>query len=157
MKADIKNMKAEMQDMKTDIKNMKAEIRDMKADIKNMKVEIQGIKADFKDMKAETQSMKAEIQNMKADIQNMKADIKNMKSDILYLKQKVTGIELKLEREISCAIQLLAENHSTLINKLNQAVKSADKNLVWEVELSSFRMRLGKLEDEFAVWKSKMA
>lgn len=119
--------------------------------------EMQGMKADMQDMKTDIKNMKAEMQNMKADIKDMKAEMQNMKSDILDLKQKVTSIELKLEREISRAIQLLAENYSTLINKLNLAVKVADKNLIWEVELSSFRMRLEKLEDEFAVWKNKMA
>lgn len=40
-------------------------------------------------------------------------------SEIQELKQRTTNIELTLENETNHNIQLLAENHITLIDKLN--------------------------------------
>lgn len=126
-----------------------AEIKDMKTDMKDMKTDIQN-------MKAYMQNMDLRIQNLETDVQNMKTDIQNMKTDMNSVKLKVTGIELKLEEEIRHNIQLLAENHSNLIDKLNQAIRVTDKTLIWEVQLSGFKIRLEKLEEEFAELRNRL-
>ena len=74
-------------------------------------------------------------------------DIEEQVADI---GQRVTNIELSMENEIRFSLQLLAENHSNLIDKLNQAVKVSDKNMVLEVQMLNFRMRLEKLESAFS-------
>ena len=51
------------------------------------------------------------------------------------LDSRIARIELHLENETDKNIQLLAENHVELINKLNQAIPIADKNLVYEVKV----------------------
>lgn len=118
--------------------------------------EIKDMKADMKDMKTYMQNMDLRIQNLETEVQNMKADIQNMKADINTLKLRVTGIELKLEEEIRHNIQLIAENHSNLVDKLNQAIRVTDKTLIWEVQLSGFKIRLEKLEEEFAELKNRL-
>lgn len=118
--------------------------------------EIKDMKTDMKDMKAYMQNMDLRIQNLETDVQNMKTDIQNMKTDMNSVKLKVTGIELKLEEEIRHNIQLLAENHSNLIDKLNQAIRVTDKTLIWEVQLSGFKIRLEKLEEEFAELRNRL-
>lgn len=133
-----------------------AEIKDMKTDMKDMKTDIQNMKAYMQNMDLRIQNLETDVQNMKTDIQNMKADIQNMKTDMNSVKLKVTGIELKLEEEIRHNIQLLAENHSNLIDKLNQAIRVTDKTLIWEVQLSGFKIRLEKLEEEFAELRNRL-
>ncbi len=133
-----------------------AEIKDMKTDMKDMKTDIQNMKAYMQNMDLRIQNLETDVQNMKTDIQNMKIDIQNMKTDMNSVKLKVTGIELKLEDEIRHNIQLLAENHSNLIDKLNQAIRVTDKTLIWEVQLSGFKIRLEKLEEEFAELRNRL-
>ncbi len=133
-----------------------AEIKDMKTDMKDMKTDIQNMKAYMQNMDLRIQNLETDVQNMKTDIQNMKTDIQNMKTDMNSVKLKVTGIELKLEEEIRHNIQLLAENHSNLIDKLNQAIRVTDKTLIWEVQLSGFKIRLEKLEEEFAELRNRL-
>ena len=133
-----------------------AEIKDMKTDMKDMKTDIQNMKAYMQNMDLRIQNLETDVQNMKTDIQNMKIDIQNMKTDMNSVKLKVTGIELNLEEEIRHNIQLLAENHSNLIDKLNQAIRVTDKTLIWEVQLSGFKIRLEKLEEEFAELRNRL-
>lgn len=114
------------------------------------------ILAEIKDMKTDMKDMKAYMQNMDLRIQNLETDVQNMKTDMNSVKLKVTGIELKLEEEIRHNIQLLAENHSNLIDKLNQAIRVTDKTLIWEVQLSGFKIRLEKLEEEFAELRNRL-
>ncbi|MCI8814247.1 MAG: hypothetical protein HFH61_03110 [Lachnospiraceae bacterium] len=133
-----------------------SEIRDMKTDMKDMKAYMQNMDLRIQNLESDIQSMKTDIQNLKMDSQNLKMDIQNLKTDMNTLKLKVNGIELKLEEEIRHNIQLLAENHSNLIDKLNQAIRVTDKTLIWEVQLSGFRVRLEKLEEEFAELRNRL-
>lgn len=77
--------------------------------------------------------------------------------EVQELKRRTTGIELTLENETNRNIQLLAENHITLIDKLNQAIKEADKTLMYEVQMTSLRSRLELLEKEVAAIKTATA
>lgn len=85
------------------------------------------------------------------------SEIKDMKSDMQELKRRTTNLELTLENETNRNIQLLAENHITLIDKLNQAIKVADKTLMYEVQMTSLKSRLELLEKEVANLKAATA
>lgn len=90
-------------------------------------------------------------------IQPLKNDIHDLKGDVQDLNMRITNIELTLENETNRNIQLLAENHITLIDKLNQSIKVADKTLMYEVQMTSFRSRLDHLEKEVAEIKNNIA
>ncbi len=72
-------------------------------------------------------------------------------------EERVAGIELHLENETDKSIQLLAENHIELINKLNQAIPAADKSLAYEVKVNYLIGEVNKLKEEVDVIKSKSA
>ncbi len=66
---------------------------------------------------------------MDRKIAPLKEDIQTMDQKIQAMDQKITGIELTLENATNHNIQLLAENHMNLIDKLNQAIRVSDKTL----------------------------
>ena len=70
---------------------------------------------------------------------------------------RTTNIELTLENETNRNIQLLAENHITLIDKLNQSIKVADKTLMFEVQMTSLKSRIDHLEKEVTEIKNNIA
>lgn len=90
-----------------------------------------------------------------SEVQGMKNDMQSMKSDIKDLKGKVSGIELHLENETDKNIQLLAENFIELVNKLNQAIPAADKNLAYEVKVNYLIGKVNALETDVAELKVK--
>ena len=73
------------------------------------------------------------------------------------IERRTTNIELTIENETNRNIQLLAENHLTLIDKLNQVIKVADKTLMYEVQMTSLKSRLEHLEKEVAEMKKATA
>lgn len=73
------------------------------------------------------------------------------------LDSRATKIELHLENETDKNIQLLAENHIELINKLNQAIPIADKNLVYEVKVNHLIGEVNKLKEDVEILKKKSA
>jgi len=78
-------------------------------------------------------------------------------SKIENLEQRITNIELTIENETNHNIQLLAENHITLIDKLNQSIKVADKTLMYEVQMTSLKSRIDLLEKEMVTIKNQIA
>lgn len=108
-------------------------------------------------VKSDVQSMKAEIGDMKAEMQSMKAEMQDMKADIHILKERMTSLELTIENETNHNIQLLAENHINLVDKLNQAIRVQDKSILYEVQVSGLKARIDVMEREIADIKKKIA
>lgn len=73
------------------------------------------------------------------------------------LEQRTINLESTIENETNRNIQLLAENHITLIDKLNQSIKVADKTLMYEVQMTSLKSRVDLLEKELSSIKSQIA
>jgi len=78
-------------------------------------------------------------------------------NDMQTVKQKVTLLELTIENETNHNIQLLAENHMNLVDKLNQAIRAQDKSILYEVQVSGLKVKIEHLEKEIAEIKSKIA
>mgnify|MGYP002508583904 FL=1 len=136
---------------------LRDDMQTVKADIQSMKTDMNIMKADILNMKQDIQNMKQDIQNMKQDIQNMKQDIQLLNDRVEKLEQRVTSVELTLENVTNHNIQLLAENHINLVDKLNQAIRVQDKSILYEVQVSDLRSRVEFLEKEFAEMKIKIA
>lgn len=99
----------------------------------------------------------SEIQGMKADMQGMKAEIQGMKADMRSMNDRLSGVELHLENVTDRNIRLLAENHMTLIDKLNDSVKVADKSALCEIQVRFLTEKVDKLSKDVDELKHKTA
>ena len=134
-----------------------SEIQGMKNDAQGTKNDIQGLKNDMQGMKDDMQSMKDDMQNMKDDMQSMKDDMQSMKDDMRGMNDRLTGIELHLENVTDWNIRLLAENHMTLIDKLNDSIKAADKSALYEIQVRILTEKVDKLSKDVDKLKNKTA
>lgn len=90
-------------------------------------------------------------------LQPLNDKVQSLDDKVQEINLRTTNIELTLENETNRNIQLLAENHITLIDKLNQSIKVADKTLMYEVQMTSLKSRIEHLEKEVAEIKSNIA
>ena len=112
---------------------------------------------DIADMKNDITSMKKDIRNIKEDICNMKEDIRNLDQRLTVAENQITEMKLSLENETNHNIQLIAENHMNLVDKLNQAIRVSDKTLLYEVQVSTLKSKVEHLEKEIAEIKKTIA
>lgn len=89
------------------------------------------------------------------ELGNVKNELGNVKYDISELKNQVAKTQLHLEDRTDRNIELLAENHSTLIDKLNEAIPAANKNLTYEVKVNYLLDRVSKLEKKVKILEAK--
>ena len=97
----------------------------------------------------------ADLQAIAQLIQPVKDDMQSMKDDMQVLKNRTTNIELTLENQTNHNIQLLAENHLNLVDKLNAAIRVQDKSILCEVQVSGLRYRVEALEKAFSELKAQ--
>ena len=103
------------------------------------------------------QPLRDDMQTMKDDIQIMKNDIRSLDERLQKVENRITHIELTLENETNHNIQLLAENHISLVDKLNQAIKVQDKSILYEVQVSGLKARMDVIEKQLADIQAKIA
>ena len=109
------------------------------------------------EVKQDVADLKQDMTEVKQDVADLKQDVTGLKQDVTGLKQDMTEMKLSLENETNHNIQLLAENHCDLVDKLNQAIPVADKALLNEVQISGLRIRVDSLEKEVAEMKDRIA
>lgn len=103
------------------------------------------------------QPLRDDIQVMKNDIQIIKEDIHSLDERLQNVESRITHMELTLENETNHNIQLLAENHITLVDKLNEAIRLQDKSLLYEVQVSGLKARIDVIERQLADIIKKIA
>ncbi|MEE1248901.1 MAG: hypothetical protein UHU19_06710 [Lachnospiraceae bacterium] len=108
-------------------------------------------------MRNDIADMKNDITSMKEDISNMKEDIRNLDQRLTVVENQITEMKLSLENETNHNIQLIAENHMNLVDKLNQAIRVSDKTLLYEVQVSTLKSKVEHLEKEIAEIKKTIA
>ena len=138
------------------------DIREMKHDMQVMKNEIHELKEDVQELKEDVQVLKEDVQGLKEDVQVLKEDVQGLKEDVQVLKeglactnQKLIELSLKLENETNRNIQILAENHLNIIDKMNAAVRVQDKSILYEVQISGLKTRVDCLERDVALLKNQ--
>lgn len=97
------------------------------------------------------------LEDMYGKMQSMEDKIQGMNDKLELTNQKVAAIQLSLENETNHNIQLLAENHINLVDKLNQAIHAQDKSLLYEVQVSGLKARVEQLEREVKDINSRIA
>ncbi len=80
-----------------------------------------------------------------------------IKDDLDTLKKKTTDLALHLENVTDRNIELLAENHLSLVDKLNEAVKTANKTALYEIQVRILTEKVDKLSNEVANLKGQIA
>ena len=80
-----------------------------------------------------------------------------IQNSIQPLRDDIQIIKLILENETNHNIQLLAENHITLVDKLNEAIRVQDKSLLYEVQVSGLKARIDVIERQLADIIKKIA
>lgn len=138
LNADMQEMKADMKDVKADISDLKNRVTTMENDIDILKIKVTKMEDDINELKARTGKIEDDITILKIKFDKIE--------EVGLIKTRIANSELHLESYISKNIQLLAENHINLIDKLNKAVPAADKSLAYEVKVNFLLEDVEKLK-----------
>ena len=115
-------------------------------------------------LKIELQPLKDDISQLKGDMNQLKGNMNQLEGDMNQLKQNqqathnlLLETRLHIENTTDHNIQLLAENHINLVNKLNEAIPAVSKNLAYDVKVNYLVEKVNGIEKDVAELKSKIA
>lgn len=90
-------------------------------------------------------------QKMQDDILGLKQDQEVMSRDMKDVKQRVTGIEMTLENEVIRNIKIIAENHTDLSRKLDDALKVDNEKELLLIRVNILENEVRKLKERLNV------
>lgn len=128
------------------VDSLNADMQEMKADMKDVKADISDLKNRVTTMENDIDILKIKVTKMEDDITILKIKFDKIEEEVGLIKTRIANSKLHLESYISKNIQLLAENHINLIDKLNKAVPAADKSLAYEVKVNFLLEDVEKLK-----------
>lgn len=135
----------------------KDDLQAIAALLKPIQDDVSEIKQDISEMKQDIVKLQENDVKMQNEIVEMRKDISELQENYGGLQDRITSIELHLENTTDKNIQLLAENFIELIDKLNAAIPTAEKNYMYEIKVNYLEGRVGLLEKEVKELKSKIA
>lgn len=126
--------------------------------------ELGGLREDVSELKTDVAQLKTDVAQLKTDVAQLKEDVSELKERVSSLEGRMSVVEatlketrVELENFTNRAISILAENHLSLMEKLNRSIKAADTNSVYEVKVEYLTERVNKLERAFVQAGYKIA
>ncbi len=124
------------------------DVRGMKADMNGMKADMNDMRSDIKRLDGTVQSLSDKVDELDGTVQSLTDKVDELDETVQSLSGKVSRLAIHVENETDHNIQLLAENHLDLVEKLNQSISVQNKNLLFEVEISGLKSRASRLEEQ---------
>ena len=98
--------------------------------------------------------LKNDVSGLKNDVSVLKNDVSVLKNDVSGLKKDVTNIKMTLENETNRNIRIIAEGHSDLSRKFDEALKHEQQ---YHEERELLLVRVNSIENDVRKIKEKVA
>lgn len=118
----------------------------MKTELTSVKETTEGLVTGLKEVREETKGLATGLEELREETKGLAADMKSVKEDTKELRSRMSAIELNLENETNKNIRILAENHLSLMEKLDEAIKVSNRHFLYELKVSSLDRRVTEIE-----------
>ena len=128
------------------LKKIYDETQMMKTELTSVKETTEGLVTGLKEVREETKGLATGLEELREETKELAADMKSVKEDTKELRSRMSAIELNLENETNKNIRILAENHLSLMEKLDEAIKVSNRHFLYELKVSSLDRRVTEIE-----------
>lgn len=109
---------------------------------------------DMHEVKDCMTSLENRVANLEGSMTILKKDVSGLKNDVSGLKNDVTNIKMTLENETNRNIRIIAEGHSDLSRKFDEALKHEQQ---YHEERELLIVRVNSIENDVRKIKEKVA
>ena len=147
-------LKNDVSGLKNDVSGLKNDVSELKDDVSELKDDVSGLKKDVTGLKKDVIGLKKDVSGLKKDVSELKTDVSGLKNDVSGLKNDVTNIKMTLENETNRNIRIIAEGHSDLSRKFDEALKHEQQ---YHEERELLLVRVNSIENDVRKIKEKVA
>ncbi len=84
----------------------------------------------------------------KQDLQEISTLLDPLQNDMQDMSKRLASLEMHIENDTDRNIQRLAESQLNIINELDDAMNTHITDLIFEIEISSLKSRVTRLEEK---------
>lgn len=128
------------------VQNIKEDVQGVKEDVRIMKEDIHGLKEDVSGLKEDVHIIKGDIHGLKKDVSNLKDDVQVLQYGMEVANERIKTIEMTLENETNRNIRVIAEGHLNLDRKLDEALKSLQPNMMYQLKVNYLDSEVKKIK-----------
>ncbi len=154
LKDDMSVLKEDVTVLKEDVTELKEDVMVLKKDVSVLKEDVTVLKEDVTELKEDVTVLKEDVSELKNDVTVLKEDVTVLKEDVTVLKNDVTNINITLENETNRNIHIIAEGHSDLSRKFDEALKHEQQ---YHEERELLIVRVNSIENDVRKIKEKVA
>ena len=140
-----------VKDCMTSLENRVTNLEDSMTELKD---DMSVLKEDVTVLKKDVSDLKEDVTELKEDVSELKNDVTVLKNDVTVLKNDVTNINITLENETNRNIHIIAEGHSDLSRKFDEALKHEQQ---YHEERELLIVRVNSIENDVRKIKEKVA
>ena len=118
----------------------------MKTELTSVKETTEELVTGLKEVREETKGLATGLEELREETKELAADMKSVEEETKELRSRMSAIELNLENETNKNIRILAENHLSLMEKLDEAIKVSNRHFLYELKVSSLDRRVTEIE-----------
>ena len=118
----------------------------MKTELTSVKETTEELVTGLKEVREETKGLATGLEELREETKELAADMKSVKEETKELRSRMSAIELNLENETNKNIRILAENHLSLMENLDEAIKVSNRHFLYELKVSSLDRRVTEIE-----------
>ena len=126
-------------------------VKDCMTSLENRVTNLEDSMTELKD---DMSVLKEDVTVLKEDVTVLKEDVSELKNDVTVLKNDVTNINITLENETNRNIHIIAEGHSDLSRKFDEALKHEQQ---YHEERELLIVRVNSIENDVRKIKEKVA
>ena len=105
--------------MQEDTRLILEKLEELSRDVRGMKEDIREVKNDVAELKADVAVLKTEVAELKADVAVLKEEMKEVKERLDGVEEKTAGLSMVMENEMRRMINVVAEGHGILFQRLS--------------------------------------
>ena len=136
------------QEMKQDVDEIKKDVAGLKQDVNGIKQEVDGIKQDVAVLRQEVDGIKQDVAVLKQDVLDLNRKVEILDERTIEMDASVRVLRLHLENVTDKNINILAENHMELVNRMNSTLKYADEENLYRYRVNVLEAKYMELERE---------
>ena len=126
-----------LQAIYNDLQGVKQDISGLKEDVSGLKQDVSGLKQGQVALQEDVSGLKQDVSGLKQGQTSLQEDVSGLKQDVFEVKERTTRIEVTLENDIKKSVQLIAEGHAGIVDKIHDldSIKTTVEDTKDEVDV----------------------
>ena len=130
------------------------DMHEVKGCMTSLENRVANLESSMTILKNDVSGLKNDVSVLKNDVSVLKNEVSGLKKDVTGLKKDVTNIKMTLENETNRNIRIIAEGHSDLSRKFDEALKHEQQ---YHEERELLLVRVNSIENDVRKIKEKVA